>query len=213
MRIDINLRQTPVHLAYLLANHHYPYRIAQALQTRQLTAAFPNHSLFILQNPFTDQLILLWPSLHRLLQAVRSHRLLQLPLLALNSWRCTRAGQDVLRNEIVLFWSFGKTLHKHMNINMSNIPLACMHTFFKLSVIFCRSNSACLACRAGAAVVSRRMCLSCHTKTISTSFLMSSLGYLAHTLRSCSSGRCCKCFSKLFLRSRGLMGAVSMPDS
>jgi len=63
--------------------------------------------------------------------------------------------------------------------------------FFKLSVARCLSSSSCLACRAGAVFVSSRMW---------------------RFLRSCSSGRVCKCFSRLLRRSVVEIGEMSTPS-
>jgi hypothetical protein len=63
--------------------------------------------------------------------------------------------------------------------------------FFKLSVARCLSSSSCLACRAGAVFVSSKMW---------------------RFLRSCSSGRVCKCFSRLLRRSAVEIGEISTPS-
>lgn len=94
--------------------------------------------------------------------------------------------------EMVTIWE-GRYHPERRHLRSTSSPLSGLFSkpFFKLSVARCLSSSSCLACRAGAVFVSSRMW---------------------RFLRSCSSGRVCKCFSRLLRRSAVEMGEMSTPS-
>lgn len=188
-----------------LSHNNHPHRM-NADPANQQTG----HQSLTHQNPLLNQVLRPRPTLQLLLQTISPHMLLQLPLLLLQRRRRTTIRQDIALDELFFLRTVGEPLYAQRASKVSGTALvlhsnvhvcvkvheqragrqAGSHTFFKLSVILCLSSSAALACRAGAAVVSRR---------------------IWRFLRSASSGLCCKAFSRELRRSEVLrMGASSM---
>lgn len=117
--------------------------------------------------------------------------------MCISSCLCFSCNAGAAELSLKIFFSTSSLLsgrcespYKVMRINTALIfsTLLPPHTFLRLSVILCLSSSCAFACKAGAAVVSSRICL---------------------FFRSASSGRCWRCFSKLLRRSSLSIGLLS----